>query len=130
MQLEEKELDFQKMKAEEVVKILRSDLNVGLKLIEVENRLKQYGYNEVLEKKINPAVRFVKKFWGLTAWMLEIIIILSWILQKYADLYIVTALLFLNSFSGFAEEQKASSAVEALKKKLQVNARVLRDHAW
>ena len=122
--------DFQKLKVDEVVKLLKSDLNVGLKGTEVESRLKQYGYNEVPEKKINPAVRFVKKFWGLTAWMLEIIIILSWILQRYADLYIVTVLLFLNSILGFAEEQKASSAVEALKKRLQVNARVLREGTW
>jgi H+-transporting ATPase len=122
--------DFQKLKVDEVVKLLKSDLNVGLKGTEVESRLKQYGYNEVPEKKINPAVRFVKKFWGLTAWMLEIIIILSWILQRYADLYIVTVLLFLNSILGFAEEQKASSAVQALKKRLQVNARVLREGTW
>jgi len=123
-------IDSHKMKAEEVVKLLRSDLNLGLKQAEVENRLKQYGYNEVPEKKINPVIRFVKRFWGLTAWMLEIIIILSWILQKYTDFHIVTALLFLNSILGFAEEQKASSAVEELKKKLQVNAKVLRDGMW
>ena len=90
-------IDFHKMKAEDVIRLLRSDLNLGLKQAEVESRLKQYGYNEVPEEKINPVVRFVKRFWGLTAWMLEIIILLSWILQKYADLYIVTALLFLNS---------------------------------
>jgi len=123
-------IDFHKMKAEEVIKLLRSNLNLGLKQAEVENRLKQYGYNEVSEKKVNPVIRFVKRFWGLTAWMLEIIIILSWILQKYTDFYIVTALLFLNSILGFAEEQKASSAVDALKKKLQVNARVFRDGMW
>ena len=45
-------------------------------------------------------------------------------------LYIVTGLLVFNSVLGFAEEQKASSAVEALKEKLRVNARVLRDGAW
>jgi len=122
--------DFHKMKVEEVITLLKSDLNMGLKGAEVESRLKQYGYNEVPEKKTNPVVRFVKRFWSLTAWMLEIIIILSWILQKYSDLYIVTALLFLNSIVGFAEEQKASSAVEALKKRLQVSARVLRDGLW
>jgi len=54
---------------------------MGLRSAEVESRLKQYGYNEVLEKKVNPAARFARKFWGLTAWMLEIIIILSWILE-------------------------------------------------
>jgi H+-transporting ATPase len=118
------------MKAEEVAKTLRSDLTMGLKSVEVESRLKQYGYNEVLEKKTNPFVRFARKFWGLTAWMLEIIILLSWILQRYADLYIVVGLLFFNSILSFVEEQKASSAVEALKRELQVNARVLRDGVW
>ena len=130
MQLEERKSIFEKMKAEEVVKTLESDLNVGLKEAEVETRLKQYGYNKVPEKEINPILSFVKKFWGLTAWMLEVMIILSWILQKYSDLYIVTALLFLNSILGFAEEQRASSTVEALKRKLQVNARALRDGVW
>jgi len=122
--------NFSELKAEEVVKLLGSDLNKGLKRIEVEERLKQYGYNEILEKKTHPIIRFIKKFWGLTAWMLEIIIILSLILGKYSDAYIVTALLFLNSIISFAEEQKASSAIEILKKKLQINTRVLRDGIW
>ena len=128
--LKDKESSSGQMNAEEVAKSLQSDLTTGLKSDEVENRVKQYGYNEVPEKKTNPLVRFARKFWGLTAWMLEIIIILSWILQRYADLYIVTGLLLFNSVLGFVEEQKASSAVEALKIKLQVNARVLRDGAW
>jgi H+-transporting ATPase len=118
------------MKTENVVRSLQSNPNHGLESIEVGNRLKQYGYNEVPEKKANPVVRFGEKFWGLTAWMLEAIIILSWVLQRYSDLYIVAGLLVFNSILGFVEEQKASSAVEALKQKLQVNARVLRDGLW
>lgn len=78
--MKDKESNLGQMKTEEVVKSLQSDLTVGLKSAEVESRLKQYGYNEVLEKKTRPFVRFAKKFWGLTAWMLEIIILLSWIL--------------------------------------------------
>ena len=42
------------MKTEDVVKSLESDLTIGLKSVEVESRLKQHGYNEVLEKKKNP----------------------------------------------------------------------------
>jgi len=118
------------MKTENVVRSLQSNPNHGLDSIEARNRLKRFGYNEVHEKKANPVVQFGKKFWGLTAWMLEVIIILSWVLQRYADLYIVAGLLVFNSILGFVEEQKASSAVEALKQKLQVNARVLRDGLW
>ena len=122
--------DFQKVKAEAAAKLLGSNVNTGLSQSDVEIRLKQYGYNEVPEKKTNPLIRFARKFWGLTAWMLEAIMVLSWILQRYIDLYVVAALLFLNSILGFAEEQRASTAVEALKQKLQVNAKVLRDNAW
>ncbi len=102
----------------------------GLTSVEVEKRLKQYGFNEVPEQKSNLIVQFAKKFWGLTAWMLEIIIILSWFLQRYADVYIVAGLLVFNAVLGFEEERKAASVVEALKEKLRVNARVLREGFW
>jgi H+-transporting ATPase len=118
------------MKVEDVMRSLGSDMNNGLKTAEVETRLRQYGYNEVPEKKANPLARFAKKFWGLTAWMLEAIIVLSAYLQNYPELYIVIGLLFFNSILGFAEEHRASNAVEALKEKLHVDARVLRDGSW
>lgn len=121
---------FQKVKAAEVLKILQTDSEKGLSTEEVERRLKLYGYNEVPTKKTNPLIPFAKKFWGLTAWMLEAIIILSWYLQKYTDMYIVAGLLIFNAILAFTEEQKASNAVKALQKKLQVNARVLRDGKW
>jgi len=118
------------MSVEDVVKFLATNLNSGLTKAEIEQRLRQYGYNEIEERKPNPFVQFGKKFWGLTAWMLEITILLSLGLQKVSDAYIITALLLFNSVLGFLQEQRASSAVEALKKKLQVNARVLRNDVW
>jgi H+-transporting ATPase len=123
-------IDYEKVNAEEALKLLESDLSIGLKAYDVEDRLNQYGFNEIIEKKPNLVIRFFKKFWGLTAWLLEIIIILSWILQRYLDFYIVIVLLVFNSILGFFEEQHASKALETLKKKLQVNARVIRDHIW
>ncbi len=102
----------------------------GLTSAEAQQRLREYGFNEVAEKKPNPVLQFAKKFWGLTAWMLEIIIVLSWFLQKYADIYIVLGLLIFNAVLGFEEEYRASGAVDALKEKLRVNARVLRDGNW
>jgi H+-transporting ATPase len=128
--LPERASTFDQMKAEEVLKTLDSNLTHGLGTVEVENRLKRYGYNEVPEKKARPLVRFAKKFWGPTPWMLEIIIILSWILQRYSDLYIVTGLLAFNSVLGFIEEHNASKAVESLKEKLHIIARALRDGSW
>ena len=128
--MNEKTLDFNGMTPENTIKSLQSNLTRGLSSDEVATRLGQYGYNEIPEKKANSLRTFAGKFWGLTAWMLEIIIVLSWFLHRYSDLYIVTGLLVFNSILGFEEEQRASGAVESLKQKLQVNARVLRDGSW
>ena len=62
--------------------------------------------------------------------MLELTMFLSYLLQDYFDVYIIGALLLVNAAIGFAQEQKASGALEALKERLQVNARVLRDGKW
>lgn len=102
----------------------------GLSSAQAEERLKIYGPNEVPEKRQNPWILLARKFWGLTAWMLEAVILLSFILHKYLDMAIVAALLLFNGFLGFWQEQKAAKAVEALKEKLQVNARVLREGKW
>ncbi|NLR60486.1 plasma-membrane proton-efflux P-type ATPase [Chitinophaga polysaccharea] len=106
------------------------DLYSGLPQREAESRLRQYGYNEVPEKKTYPLVEFLSKFWGLSAWMLELIIILSWILHKASDAYIVAGLLVFNAIIGFLQEQHAANAVDALKKNLQVMVRVIRDGTW
>lgn len=105
-------------------------LKTGLSSDVVQEKLKRYGFNEVLEKKPNNLLQIAKKFWGLSAWMLEIIIVLSVFLQRYADAYIVAGLLVLNAVLGFVEEQRASGAVESLKERLHVNARVFRDGFW
>ena len=52
----------------------------GLMYAEVDARRKEHGYNEVAEKKGHPVLAFFGKFWGLSAWMLELIIVLSAVL--------------------------------------------------
>jgi H+-transporting ATPase len=52
------------------------------------------------------------------------------VLGKYADLALVTALLVINAALGFLQESRAAGVVEALRKRLQVNARVQRDSSW
>jgi H+-transporting ATPase len=106
------------------------NLTEGLRSGEVEQRLRQYGYNEVPEKKINPVTRFLRKFWGITPWMLEITILLEWILGKYLEMFVVSGLLVFNVLLGFFQEEKANAALALLKTKLKANARVKRDGSW
>ena len=102
----------------------------GLTGTEVATRRKVHGYNEVAEQKEHPALQFLRKFWGLSAWMLELIMVLSAVLRNYADLGMVSALLVVNAVLGFLQERRAAGVVEALRRRLQVNARVRRDASW
>jgi plasma-membrane proton-efflux P-type ATPase len=104
--------------------------DTGLAAAEVDVRRKQNGYNEVAEQKGHPVLTFLKKFWGISAWMLELIMVLSVVLGKYSDFAVVGALLVVNAVLSFMQESRAAGVVEALRKRLQVNARVRRDSSW
>jgi plasma-membrane proton-efflux P-type ATPase len=109
---------------------LKVNPETGLAHAEVDVRRKQNGYNEVAEKKGHPVLKFLKKFWGISAWMLELIMVLSAVLGKYSDLIVVGALLVINAVLSFMQESRAAGVVAALRKRLQVNARVRRDSSW
>ena len=102
----------------------------GLTHAEVDLRRKDHGYNEVAEEKDRPVLKFIQKFWGISAWMLELIMVLSAVLGKYSDLAVVSALLVINAVLSFLQERRAAGVVEALRRRLQVSARVRRDSNW
>ena len=110
--------------------VLEVDPEAGLTRAEVDARRKEHGYNEVAEKQAHSVRRFLGKFWGVSAWMLELIIVLSAILGKYSDLAVVSTLLVVNAVLGFMQEHRAAGVVETLRKRLQVTARVLREASW
>jgi H+-transporting ATPase len=102
----------------------------GLMHTEVDIRRKEHGYNEVAEERGHPLLMFLGKFWGLSAWMLELIMALSAMLRKYSDLAVVGALLVVNAVLSFMQEHRAAGVVETLRRRLQVSARVRRDSNW
>ena len=114
----------------ETLAALRVNPDTGLVQAAVDARLKIHGYNEVVEEKEHPVLRFLSKFWGLSAWMLELILVLSAVLRKFSDLAVVGALLIVNAVLSFAQERRAAGVVETLRKRLQVSARVRRDARW
>jgi len=109
---------------------LHVDPEKGLQRAEVDTRRKQNGFNEVAVQKGHPVRDFLRKFWGISAWMLELIMVLSAALGKYTDLVVVSALLVVNAILSFAQERRAAGVVETLRQRLQVSARVLRDSNW
>src|ERR1017187_4125690 len=109
---------------------LKVNPDTGLAAAEGDTRRKENGYNEVAETRSHPLLKFLKKFWGISAWMLELIMILSAVLGKYSDLAVVSPLRVINAGLSFMQEGRAAGVVAALRKRLQVNARVRRDSSW
>ncbi len=106
------------------------DSETGLTRAEAATRQKTHGYNEVAVQKGHPVRAFLAKFWGLSAWMLEMIMVLSLVLRKFSDFAVVSALLVVNAVLGFAQERRAAGVIETLRRRLQVSARVRRESNW
>ena len=102
----------------------------GLTQTEAERRLAEYGYNEIIEKEVNPLFKFLTYFWGPIPWMIEAAIILSALVRHWPDFTIILVLLLGNAMVGFWEEHQAGNAIEALKARLAIQARVRRDGKW
>jgi H+-transporting ATPase len=102
----------------------------GLTQAEAAKRLIQYGPNEIEEKKTNMFLKFLTYFWGPIPWMIEAAVILSAVARHWPDFFIILLLLIANALVGFWEEREAGNAIEALKAKLAVKARVKRDGKW
>ncbi len=121
--------EAEKSSIKEILDKLSSNNN-GLSSKDADTRLQEYGLNEITEKKVNPLIKFFKYFWGPMPWLIEVAIVLSALIQHWADLGIIATLLLLNAVVGFWQEYKADNAVELLKEKLALKARVLRDGEW
>jgi len=102
----------------------------GLGQAEAEKRLQQYGPNEIEERRANPLLAFLKYFWGPIPWMIEVAVVLSAAVRHWADFFIILLLLFANATIGWWEEHQAGNEIEALKARLAIKARVLRDGKW
>jgi len=121
--------DLQTLPVAEVEKKLGSSPD-GLTGEEAAKRLVQYGANEIVEKKTNAVLKFLRYFWGPIPWMIEVAVVLSGVVQHWPDFFIILLLLIANAVIGFWEERQAGNAIAALKAQLAIKARVKRDGKW
>ena len=102
----------------------------GLSDAEATRRLAQFGENTLAEHRVGVIERLAHFFWGPIPWMIEVAAILSGLLRHWDDLSIILAMLFINAGVGFWQEYKADNAIELLKRRLALQARVRRDGVW
>ncbi len=111
---------------EEVLKDLRTSKQ-GITNEEAENRVKLYGYNEIVDdKKISPLKIFIYQFNSPLIWILIVAMIISLLLNEYTDGIVIGIILVLNALFGFFQEFKAEKAIDALRKMSALKAKVIR----
>ena len=102
----------------------------GLTTTEQARRLAQYGANTIHAREESRWHKLLGYFWGPIPWMIEAAALISFVRRDWPDFAVVAGLLLYNAAVGFWQDNKAASALAALKKGLALKARVLRDGAW
>ena len=102
----------------------------GLSSSEAARRLAANGPNAIPEIKANPLKVLAGKFWSPVPWLLELTIVLELFLGNYLQAGIFAILLVFNSLLSAGQEGRAEKAVDLLRRRLNVTARVARDGDW
>jgi H+-transporting ATPase len=102
----------------------------GLKDDDIQAKRKQYGYNEIPEKKIGPVMGTLKRMWGPIPWLLEAAMIFELLLGKGVQAAVVFLLLVFSAVTGEIQEKRAKKAIGYLHQQLQISVRTLRNGTW
>jgi Ca2+-transporting ATPase len=121
----------------DVLSALGTDADRGLSAADAAERLRQHGRNELQVEKGVPAWRkFLGQFGDPLVIMLLVATAISavlWAIERETNLpyeaMAIFAIVLVNAILGFVQEQRAETAVAALRKMSAAKARVLRDGA-
>lgn len=88
------------------------------------------GPNAIPEIRTNRLKVLAGKFWSPVPWLLELTIVLELFLGNYLQAGIFAILLVFNSLLSAGQEGRAEKAVDLLRRRLNITARVARDGDW
>ncbi len=119
--------DYTKQAVGETLTELKSDVSRGLTDAEVQERISRYGYNEIEEQEEPLWHRIFRRFWGPIPWMIETAAVLSAVVEKWEDFFIILVMLLVNAGLDFFQEHRALNALKALKQRLAREVTVRRN---
>ncbi|KAG0252344.1 hypothetical protein BG011_007027 [Mortierella polycephala] len=111
----------------EMEELLSTSPATGLTTEQASQRLRQFGPNELPVTKRSQALKFLGYFVGPIAFLIELACIISVIVKDWFNFAIILGLLFLNAIIGYVEEERAESAVDALRQTLAHRTKCWRD---
>ncbi|MGC8627075.1 MAG: plasma-membrane proton-efflux P-type ATPase [Acidimicrobiales bacterium] len=103
---------------------------LGLTSAQAAQRLQLDGPNALPEPRTNAALLLASKFWGPVPWLLEAAIVLEAALGNAVQAGIIAVLVIVDAVLAYRQEGSARAALDLLRQRLHVEARVLRDGTW
>ncbi len=120
------EIEWYKRSIGDTFSILTSSPS-GLSDIEVSNRLRQYGHNELIFKKRSAFIRFLNQFRGPLVYVLLITSFATAALKEWPETAVILLCVAINTVIGFVQEGKAESSINALKKMMVLECLCVRN---
>jgi Ca2+-transporting ATPase len=116
------------LSADAVLEALHSDRVNGLSSAQVVAQRARFGSNELAEQAPTPLwKRLAAQFQELVIWILIVAAVISGVMGEWTDTVAIIAIVLLNGFIGFVQEEKAERALAQLQKLSAPLAKTLRD---
>lgn len=125
-----KNCKFHLKTVEETVSYLKTNTEEGLTNAEADTRIKQFGKNELKERKKTPLwKKFLSQFSDFMVIVLLFAAVVSLLMGELADAGTIFIIVFFNAVLGFLQEYRAEKSMAALKKLSAPSALVIRGGA-
>ena len=128
IKMEDVDFDWHSKTIEEVEQLQVTSMTMGLSTAEAARRLEAYGKNELPAPAKTP---FYVRLWNQLNNILILILIaatiVSAVLQEWAEVALICAVVVINVTIGLVQEGKAEAAADAIKGMLSANAIVVRN---
>ena len=102
----------------------------GLNDSDVDALRVRYGYNELPEFHENIFLLYAKNFWGPLAWLMELMIVVTFVSGDKAEAVVIACLLLVNAGINIYQRRSADAALATLRHAIQVTARIRRNGSW
>lgn len=112
----------------EKIYLIYQTKETGLTAKEARKRLEKYGFNEIKSKKRQPLIyQFFEEFKNFMVIILLVAVVIAFISGEKTDAIIIAVIILINTCVGFLQKYKTEKALEALKKLVSLNARIIRE---
>lgn len=102
----------------------------GLKDADIGVLRAQYGFNETPVFHESIILLYLKNFWGPLAWLMEAMVVVTFISGDTFEAIVIACLLLINAAINIYQRRSADAALETLQHAIQVTARVERNNLW